>query len=533
MLLTRKIAGCCSRAFAVAACLAAAPSLTVAQTSSTAQTSSSATTSTTTTSAANAALIAAKTSVTQAQTEQSSAQLETLRGQNSVVQAQLAAEKALTAQRQAQDNLNVANHQIQTLANRLKVMKAIPLPGAPHDVQWNNLMNETQTELDQATARLVSLQTALANATAQITTDGNAVNRAQGTLDQLQKNEQKANDKFQQAIQSLLNQVQASSAAATSTKTAAASPTYPLLLATALTPMYISAWGTPIGLYQPPTPWLYSASSGTQVVHGLQSVPPGCDPVPRLPVCSWTPGVLGATPVMTSSPQETIPLPQSSPASPQAAPPNENHSQVSTPSIFASESTLAHQDAFSSLPSVKVISLDQKTMAREAGDDVAEATEIRPQPYQSDYRFDLPARFALAQFDSKQPCRSLEGEGAVIHEGMRILTRKDGQYDVRFNVTVPAMPVTMRLQLLLYDHTSRPFPQTLTLPPIRITPESDADHDDFDDAANPPRGGTPLLSYLVCLSGYSHVVRDHSGSFLLAKRTGTARFGNGVELQQR
>jgi hypothetical protein len=248
-----------------------------------------------------------------------------------------------------------------------------------------------------------------------------------------------------------------------------------------------------------------------------------------VPVCAWTPGVLGATPVMTSGQQEApLPLPPSSPASPPAEPTAENHSPAATPSISRSNSTLVREDAFSSVPSVEVISRDQDAMAREARDAPDQDAQTPAQSYESDYRFDLPARFALAQFGSRSPCPSLEGEGAVIHEGMRILTGKDGQYDIRFNVTVPAMPVTMRLQLLLYDNGSSPFPKTLTLPPIRIVPDKDADHDDYDDVDNPPSGGAPFLSYLVRLRGYSHVVRDHSGTFQLARRIGTARFGSGV-----
>ena len=52
-------------------------------------------------------------------------------------------------------------------------------------------------------------------------------------------------------------------------------------------------------------------------------------------------------------------------------------------------------------------------------------------PYQLDYRFDLPARFSFGVSDEKGERNSLENEGAVIHEGMRLLTSSDGRYQVR------------------------------------------------------------------------------------------------------
>ena len=428
---------------------------------------------TTSTTAANAALLAAKNAVTQAQSDQHSAQNDTLKGQNGLIQAQLAAEKALTAQRQAQDNFNAAHQQIATLTNRLTVMRAIPAPGAPHTAAWNNLIDQTNNELTQAQARLVVLQTALANATAQIATDNTAATRAQGVLDQLQKDEQKANDKLQQAIQSLLNQVQASATATSSTKVVA-TPANPTILASALAPMYISPWGTPIGLYQPASPSLWTGSPCTQVVQGMQSMPPGCDPVPRVPVCTWTPGVLGATPIGASAGVQTVtPAVPDQGAPPPAAAPGNNHAKARS-LIPTSNTGLEREDAFASLPRVQVIDIDLDELDRDVRNAEPESPEPRAEPYQNDYRFDLPARFALAQYDPNCPGRSYEGQGALIHEGMRILTRKDGEYDVRFNVTVPAMPVTMRLQLLLYENDTSPFPKSLTLPPIRIAARANA-----------------------------------------------------------
>jgi hypothetical protein len=509
-LLKRKSAGRCSGALAVVACLAATPSLTLAQTPST----------------TNTALLSAKSKVTQAQTEQNQAKTEALQGQNALTKAQLDLANAKCALKDAQDKENKATQDVPSREAILNFLNQQAPKARPNPDPWAPVIKAAEADLAAAKKSLIDAQCALRDATADQKSKETAQNVAQGVYNQLQKDEQKTDTKLQSAIQSLLDQVQASTAAKP-TQTAAASPN-PLLLASALTPMYISPWGTPIGLYQPPTSSLCFASPCTPVVQGLQGVPPGCNPVPRVPVCSWTPGVLGATPVMTSGQQEALPLLPSSPASPPAEPAAENHSPVATSTISRSNSTLVREDAFSSLPSVKRISLDQEQMAREARDAPDDDAQTPAQSYASDYRFDLPARFALAQFGSTSLCPSFEGEGAVIHEGMRILTSKDGQYDIRFNVTVPAMPVTMRMQLLLYDNASSPFPKTLTLPPIRIVPDKDADHDDYDDVDNPPSGGTPFLSYLVRLRGYSHVVRDHSGTFQLARRIGTARFGSAV-----
>src|SRR5262249_5204805 len=125
-----------------------------------------------------------------------------------------------------------------------------------------------------------------------------------------------------------------------------------------------------------------------------------------------------------------------------------------------------------------------------------------------------------------------------IHEGMRVLIRQDGQYQVRFNITAPAIPLRLRLQLILFEDSradiklAQPIPRTLTLPPIVIEPTG---ADTFP--ANLEAGIHPT-SYLVSVRGYSQVVKEATGNdepgggkFLLVKRIGTARIGSGVQYQ--
>ncbi len=148
------------------------------------------------------------------------------------------------------------------------------------------------------------------------------------------------------------------------------------------------------------------------------------------------------------------------------------------------------------------------------------------------YHFDHPARFPKAEFGTA--CCAFEGEGAIIHEGMRVLAREDGQYEVRFNITTPPTPVLLRLQLILFPpdppdkNGGQPIPRTLTLPPISLRPWGSEPYLDDSRAGNDP------VSYLVRLRGYSQIIKEvqtDNGSFLLVKRIGTARFGSGVRIQ--
>jgi hypothetical protein len=66
------------------------------------------------------------------------------------------------------------------------------------------------------------------------------------------------------------------------------------------------------------------------------------------------------------------------------------------------------------------------------------------------YDFESPARFPIPRF---APGGAMEEQdGALIYEGMRFVATPAGSYEVRFVVSTPAMPVTLRLQVVLeYD----------------------------------------------------------------------------------
>jgi hypothetical protein len=151
------------------------------------------------------------------------------------------------------------------------------------------------------------------------------------------------------------------------------------------------------------------------------------------------------------------------------------------------------------------------------------------------YHFDHPARFPHTKFGVK--CCAFEGEGVVIHEGMRLLARQDGQYQVRFNITAPSIPVVLRLQLVLFENgrpdpsVGKPIPRTLTLPPIVLESTGPGTFPaDLEAGIHP-------TSYLVSVRGYSQVIKEAEGSdaprgnLLLVKRIGTARIGSGVQYQ--
>jgi hypothetical protein len=151
------------------------------------------------------------------------------------------------------------------------------------------------------------------------------------------------------------------------------------------------------------------------------------------------------------------------------------------------------------------------------------------------YYFDHPARFPRAKFGVR--CCAFEGEGAVIHEGMRVLARQDGRYQVKFNITAPSIPLVLRLQLILFEEPrydgriAQSIPRTLTLPPIVVESKGPGTFpSDLEAGAHP-------TSYLVSVSGYSQVIKEakadgsQGGQLLLIKRIGTARIGSGVQYQ--
>jgi hypothetical protein len=498
----------------------------------------------------NPALTAAKATVSQAQSEHTQAQLATLQGQVALVSAQTDAEKAKSTETAAEAKLVQATAAVPNLKSVLDTLNSSqpPQPAQPpapanqaaldaytkaltqwalDHARWTTARDTAQKGYDAATKSVTDAQSAVASAKTDATNKGTAASVAQGVYNQLQKNEQQAQSKVQTAIQSLLNQVSAAPAA--STMKLASETAYPLLLATALTRMSLGPFGTPIEISQPSSVFMPFCGPDTKLTQLLSGVAPPCDPVPRVQVCSWVPRMIGATPIMNVSQHDPDQLALSNPGSMPSAPGEASPSQTQARPIPADENSLAANDPFSTEPSVSVVQLDQDDDGLDSPSSAQNETgTAKEKPYQLDYRFDLPARFSVGVSDSRGESNySSASEGAVIHEGMRLLTSSDGRYQVRMIVTAPNTAVTMRLQLLLYDDTSKPFPSTITLPTIRLEMADDSNNDGYVDDT-PPNGGPVFKPYLVRLKGYSHVVREREGKFLLAKRIGTARFGEGL-----
>ena len=140
--------------------------------------------------------------------------------------------------------------------------------------------------------------------------------------------------------------------------------------------------------------------------------------------------------------------------------------------------------------------------------------------------FEGPARFPLPEF-GVGPCPGeYEDDVAVIHEGMRLIANERGDYQVRFNISMPAMPATLRLQLTVATDPPPGRPIVLSLPPIPIEPEGISP--EFYEPA----------TYGVIVRGHSEPIRRQYDRVLAATlrtdaagdpppilRAGTARFG--------
>jgi hypothetical protein len=199
-------------------------------------------------------------------------------------------------------------------------------------------------------------------------------------------------------------------------------------------------------------------------------------------------------------------------------------------------------DPFWLMPKIKVVQVDPTSDRDPSSNSINEVNSVPEIPYDVlrddpvrghvwTYHFDLPARFATAKFAPAPngACCSWEGEGSVIHEGMRLLVRQDGKYEVRFNITTPSIPVSIRMQLLLYPPAQGRTTRTLTLPPIVLIPSGPTTFPDD------PEAGVDPTSYIVSVQGYSQVLKEAhikpTDNLILVKRIGSARVGSGVRYQ--
>lgn len=141
-----------------------------------------------------------------------------------------------------------------------------------------------------------------------------------------------------------------------------------------------------------------------------------------------------------------------------------------------------------------------------------------------DLVFAKPAHFPLPRFGDLGEVIGLEG--AVIYEGMRFRTMPCGRYEVTFAVSTPAIPVTLRLQLLVGTTAGIPF--TLTLPPLAIVPDSPyTGNYQVSGGYQVYKDGNFLGKVNhVRYVGFSPAVQTRYGTLNAVVRQGTARFGN-------
>jgi hypothetical protein len=586
----------------------------------------------------NPALVNAKNSVTQAQAEVNQAKMEALQGQKDLIERRLELANAQAATKDAQYEKCQAELDIPKWQKKVDLLaelaKKFEKEKVQEDKSFKDLQKAAEDELQAAKNKVKDAEHKETCAKEKVTSAQAAVHKAEGVSECLQKDQQKAESKLQQAIQSLLNQVQATpaSTAGATTKVAADATPNLLLLASALTPMTIGCSGTligqtyaegPIGVpcLEAPCPLRipYARSKslcGCSLVapiagSSLPATGPGFDSM-ELPAAEWpampsaaparghhlhkrlsTPKLLptespdppplsGSMPIQgrssvptprvrrASYQREETPDPSSQPAAEMLTPtilagpaPDPNLARPplplpDTPETYrqlryfgavagptdqkrpgespTTQRDYPSRDPFAFQPHVTVVPLPPAERVSDGsigqrnsdlGIELAQDRLVaREGKSVRTYHFDLPARFPVTKFGPM--CCAFEGEGAVIHEGMRFLSRQDGRYEVRFNVTAPSMPVVIRLQLVLYEKDGH-VPRTLTLPPIVLKPSGLTTFPEDLEAWVDP------TSYIVSVTGYSQVVNEvhqpDNTSFLLVKRIGTARFGSGVRYQ--
>jgi hypothetical protein len=136
-------------------------------------------------------------------------------------------------------------------------------------------------------------------------------------------------------------------------------------------------------------------------------------------------------------------------------------------------------------------------------------------------RFDCAATFPLREFGT---CGEVyEQDGAIIHEGMRIVANERGDYLVRFNISTPAMPVSLRLQLRMnVPGTGRKI--WLTLPPIEVKPDGSS-----PEFYKPAAYGVSVVGHSAAMAEHFQKIRKISPAQCedreILSRAGTARFG--------
>jgi len=147
-------------------------------------------------------------------------------------------------------------------------------------------------------------------------------------------------------------------------------------------------------------------------------------------------------------------------------------------------------------------------------------------PPPSPFYFASAAYFPIRDFGLRGEV--IDRQGAIIHEDMKFSFDHNGNYRLEFALSTPAVPVTIRLQLLVQPATGAPW-YTITLPPMQFRPEEArsglADKQDCN-----PEDCT--MQYNRFCSGRSEILRrcyTQMGTSATIRREGTARFGYGFE----
>ncbi|MHC4403159.1 MAG: hypothetical protein ACYTG0_26150 [Planctomycetota bacterium] len=135
----------------------------------------------------------------------------------------------------------------------------------------------------------------------------------------------------------------------------------------------------------------------------------------------------------------------------------------------------------------------------------------------SPFCFASPAHFPLREFGARGEV--IDRQGAVIYEDMVFSFDRQGNYNLRFSIRVPALPTTLHLQFLLQPCEGGPW-YTITLPPMEFRPEEGTDGQ-----------AKPRLIRDYVVEGRSEILSrcyPEMGKKATIRRTGSARFGFGA-----
>jgi len=157
----------------------------------------------------------------------------------------------------------------------------------------------------------------------------------------------------------------------------------------------------------------------------------------------------------------------------------------------------------------------------------------------SPFYFASTAHFPLREFGLRG--EPLDRDGIIIYEDMAFHFDRDGNYEVHFRASAPAMPATVRLQFQIQSHRNGPW-CTVTLAPIEFPyPGAKSDksncsgsncgegHSDCNDDSKDCCG---KARECIC-KGKSEILKrcyGEMGQDAKIRRSGTARIGFGVNV---